>query len=321
MMIRFVLVGIIGSFAIVCASADRGEDLIAALSSDDPAVRRAAYTDIVKKEFESYHISAVAALLDSENPDVVRAASLALQGIVAPSTDATGLREIVGEALCGAIDTVENDHWLFWLLSYSGESNVCQRVGNMFGKEAFNDIVFTLEGIGGDAATRALIVQLSKSEDKERVALINAIGNLGGETATAALLNQATQPDPMGLAAIEALGRIGTPRAGIIIEQRLQRAFTMPVFMAYLKTTEALPLNERVLVYENILISSEDVRVRTAALRGLTETGGDSAIRSLLKALYSDDPAIHGAARNGLATINNDTTRVRIYGNSELRPW
>lgn len=313
--------GLLGACACGVAVADRGEDLIAALSSEDPAVRRAAYTEIAVHEFETYHIPAVAALLDHEDPDVVRGVSLALEGIIAPSTDAEGLREIVGEKLCDAIDAVENDHWLFWLLSYSGEPNVAARVGKMFGDAPFADVVLVLEGIGGEASVKALVRQLTKSTPDERVGLLHALGNLGGETAIAALLNQATQPDPVGIAAIEALGSIATPRALPVIETRLDDTFDPIVFSAYLKTIRTLPAEDALAAYDKLLKDSADSRVQAAALTGLANTGDDAAIRTLLTALYSDDPAIHGAARNGLITIENDTAdRVLVAAQKSAGP-
>jgi len=308
-----ILTGLLITFVSNVSLADRGEDLIAALSSDDGAIRRSAYTGIEKKEISADLIPSVAALLDHENPDIARAASLALEGIVAPFTDAEGLREIASEALCDAIDATENDHWLFWLLSYTGEPNVCARLGKMFGTERFEDVILALEGIRGEASVNAIVRQLTKSEPPERVALLNALGELGGETAIAALLNQAAQPDPIGLAAIEALGKTGTPRARSIIEDRLNSTFNDLVFTAYLKTLEALPKEERAHAYQNLLTADDDPTVQTAALAGLANTGTDAAIRTLLKALYSDDPAIHGAARNGLISIeSNNANRVLV---------
>jgi len=307
MMSRCVIGLLFCTFVSRIAAAELVDDLVAALSSEDSAVRRTAYTDIKSREIDPSVILGVAALLDHENPEVVRAATLALQGIVAPYTDSEGLREITGEALCDAIDVVENDHWLFWLLSYTGEKNVVARVGGMFGKSRFDDVVLALERIGGEASAKALVRQLTKSDDEERVALIHALGAVQGETAIAALLNQAAQPDPVGVAALNALGTIATPRALPIIEARLRNEFDPMMFNAFLKIVQTLPVEGAATSYENLLKNSEDTRVHTAALTGFAETGTDAAIRALLTALYSDDPAIHGTARNGLIAMESNT--------------
>jgi HEAT repeat protein len=304
---RWIPTLVICVFAGQFAVADFAEDLIAGLLSDDGAVRRNACALIKTREVPPETISQVAALLDHDNPEIVRTAKLALEGIVAPYTNADGLREITGDALCDAIDVVENDGWLFWLLSYTGEENVAARIGGMFSQSRFDDVVLALEGIGGEASAKALVRQLTKSEDKERIALIQALGAVQGETAIAALLNQATLPDPVGLAAIEALGTIATPRALPIIESRLESEFSPTVFGAYLRTVQTIPVEDAVTAYENLLKNNADTGVQAAVLTGLAGTGTDAAIRALLTALYSDDPAIHGAARNGLVAIKSDT--------------
>ena len=296
--------------AVTTAHADRIDDLLAALSSEDPATRGSVYNNIATMEIETYHIPRFAALLDHENPEVVRAGKLALEGMVAPLTDAEGLREIAGETLCDAIDAVENDGWLFWLLSYVAEPNVSARVGGYFGSARFDDVVTALQGIGGENSAKALVKQLTKSAPEERIAIVTALGEIGGETAIAALLNQAAQPDPVGLAAIAALGNARAPRALPIIEARMDAGFSAPVFSAYAKILEVLPEDEAIAAYESLL-KSENPAVQVAALTALAGTGNEAALRPMLSALYSDDPAIHGAARDGLATIENaNATRV-----------
>ncbi|MFO1499717.1 MAG: HEAT repeat domain-containing protein [Verrucomicrobiota bacterium] len=167
---------------------------------------------------------------------------------------------------------------------------------------------FALAAIPHPQATASLLKALERSQGAIKIGLINSLGNRGANEAIdvlGKLLSDTEFQEP----AAAALGRIGGEDACRWLRQALHSSSgdtTDRLADGYLACAEdfiAQGQSERaVAIYRELLVKRFDIRVRTAAMRGLVACSPEG-IRVTLSALQSDEPLLVRAARGCIQSM------------------
>ncbi|HEX7573054.1 MAG TPA: ThuA domain-containing protein, partial [Bacteroidota bacterium] len=179
-----------------------------------------------------------------------------------------------------------------------------------------------LEGIGGSVADAALAQALTTAHGRTLIGVITALGNRRVVRVTPALEMLASHGDPgAALAAVAALGKIGTPAAldglsRMIEESKGEIRAGIPDAMlscagrlrAEGDTSLALS------VYNALIRSGYPAPVRSAALRGIVVSDPGSGAKLIRETLSSGDASLHGAAARLLAEIPDIASIRSIAG-------
>lgn len=165
------------------------------------------------------------------------------------------------------------------------------------GDEILHDpAVHALRAIGTDVAVRSLVSGISKTEGKQRVALVKSIGDL---KATSPFVIQEILPiaesgDPqMAGIARYALANTGSPNAITLLSNP---EFADEYILLSKRLAEEGYQSESVQISREILNSNYNITVWAAALKILIQQEGSSALNELLDAAQDPDIELRSAA-------------------------
>jgi len=170
---------------------------------------------------------------------------------------------------------------------------------------------YALERISAPEAGDALRGSLSKVEGKERVGVINSLGQRRDPQAVALLVPLVTNPDqPTAVAAVNALGRIGDT-ASLKALAELRKSATGPiresVLDAHLRCLDAQVAKgdqaQALAGYRELYSSTEPAITRIGALRGIAILEGPKASQTLAEAVEKSDEDVRAVAIGLLAAI------------------
>ncbi len=326
---------------IAAAQEDIGA-LVRSLSSGDALARHAAFENAA--QFGPEAIIAVAPLLDNERPDVVYAATQALENIAGAATSAEETRKAASNALTVAALATQNRDPLLSLLAYVGDIEVLPALTNLLTKapESFDAALRAIESIGRNAAQRgnaagaetvcaALLSCLQRSEGRERIGIINAIGAAGSGCAVDALIAEVQVRGPSADAAAQALGYLGDIRAFDALWQQFERLGSDIALEACLRMIERQPDAKAAKLYARMLDRAQtqeiaaqegdarhtavsgDPRVLCPSLRGIGRTAASGkAVKVLLPFLRAARADVYGAARDALVAVRDETATRKM---------
>lgn len=301
------------------------QDLLKALTSEDAAVRQAAFE--IAAIYGPEAIVVIAPLLDNPSFEVERAAKMALEKIVGAASATEETRVQAARALAIAAISVKNRDWLLWLLSYTGgvESQEALLALLDTAPEQFQRILMALESIGqqrddtGAVAVleapelpKKLLAKFPQWSEGQQLAAINTLGALRAAAAVPDLLKLAKQPGAVGSAALEALGRIGTPEAADVLLDRFTEARTPEFLNAALRVAEHMESKSAFKFYRALqkvdlggAPESLIAAVECAALLGKARVASSTrVIKYILPALESERADVTGAAKQALLMLS-----------------
>lgn len=170
---------------------------------------------------------------------------------------------------------------------------------------------YALERISAPQAAEALRSALSKVSGKERVGVINSLGQKRDSLAVVLLAPLATNPDqPTAIAAVNALGRIGDA-ASLKALAELRKTATgpirEPVLDAYVRCLDDMVTRgdraQALVGYRELYSSTEPAMTRVAALRAIAGLEGPKATQTLAEAVGKGDEDVRAVAIGLLAAI------------------
>ncbi|MGC1481655.1 MAG: HEAT repeat domain-containing protein [Chthoniobacterales bacterium] len=188
-------------------------DAIATLSSEDRSERETAARHLVENEPDDSNVPALVAAFDNESDETTRRLlALAIGEIGAPAVDAIpGLASALGNDTVGPAAA--------WALSQIGQPALEPLVEALRSDEPSTVVnaAHGIEWLGQDAAPAEESVRevLVASDDVDtQVALVNALGGIGGQAAVDLLVESLSGQQPaVARAAMKALGRNGSEKA------------------------------------------------------------------------------------------------------------
>ena len=190
-------------------------------------------------------------------------------------------------------------------LSIAGMAESVPPLAALLADKDLSDIArYALERISDPAAAAAMRTALAKASGKQKVGLINSLGDRRDAPSLAAITAALADADPVvAEAAAAALGKIGGPEAMKALQGA--RAGAKPEVKATI--TDALMLcadrlvaekkaEEATAIYQEMYKPTEPKHVRMAALRGLVAAGGEKALPLLTEILGGTDAEMQAAA-------------------------
>ncbi|MCC6695967.1 MAG: HEAT repeat domain-containing protein [Candidatus Hydrogenedentes bacterium] len=305
------------SIVLISATAHAGiTELVAALSDPNGEARLAAIEAIAPGQYGADAIGPVAELLNNANPAIAGDARVALERVVGPLTQESSGKAAASTALLSALSTVENPagrRWVYWLISYAGGKEAVAPLVALLDKDSETSLaLFALQSIGGQEVADVLLAKLPEANDERRVAIINVLGAVGGTSTVAALAEEAKRDDPVGLAAIEALGRIGALESEPVLWDRLTQHAEPKSLSAYLRMVEKQSNGDALPLYQKLLTLKGDPKARCAALTGVGRTGDSNAVETVLPYLASERSDVHGAACSALVALPGEQVDAHL---------
>jgi HEAT repeat protein len=160
--------------------------------------------------------------------------------------------------------------------------------------------------VEGASAAPHLLAALDDADPWVRYFALRSIGQHGYPEALDAI-DRLAQADPAGqvrIAALEALGRIGGPRAAALLAPFTQDA-DLDIARAALEALGAIDQPGALPALQAALRADEPAR-RIAALRALAQRGGAAAVEPLLRAAADDDAQVAQVAIEALAQVGGE---------------
>ncbi len=181
---------------------------------------------------------------------------------------------------------------------------------------------YALERISAPQAAEALRAALSKVSGKERVGIINSLGQKRDSLAVALLVPLATNPDqPTAVAAVAALGRIGDDsslKALAGLRKTVSGPIRESVLDAYVRCLDDMVTRgdkaQALAGYRELYSSNEPAMTRVAALRGTAALEGPKATQTLADAVQKGDEDVRAVAIGLLAAISSPEVTGLLTG-------
>ena len=170
---------------------------------------------------------------------------------------------------------------------------------------------YALERISDPAALAAMRTALAKAAGKQKVGLINSLGDLRDAESIAAFGQAVGDTDPqIAEAAAAALGKIGTSDAARVLMDNRSRvkpdvkAAVTDSLLLCADRMAATKKEEAAVIYQLMFRPTEAKHVRVAALRGLIAAGGDSVLPMVTEILSGTDAEMQAAALRFLREVS-----------------
>ncbi len=181
---------------------------------------------------------------------------------------------------------------------------------------------YALERISAPQAAEALRAALSKVSGKERVGVINSLGQKRDSPAVALLAPLAMNPDqPTAIAAVAALGRIGDDasfKALAGLRKMLSGPIRESVLDAYVRCLDDMVTRgdkaQALAGYRELYSSTEPPMTRVAALRAIAGLEGPKATQTLAEAVEKGDDDVRAVAIGLLAAIPSPEVTSLLTG-------
>lgn len=308
-----------GAVAAQAATEAEVAEWIQQLSSEDAGTRQAACDRATEVGVAA--ITPLGALVGGENQPVAKAARLALERIVAQATrpGAEEERAAASDALIGLIQEGQpapTRQFAIRLLGDAGNEKAVAALAGLLDDEEWRERArWALERIASPAAAQALLKAVAGATGEFRAALIHSLGELGAAEAVPTLLRVIVQDtdNAVRLAVLEALGRIGDPRALPVFDAALNRVpeeVKPRILNPYLQLGEKLlaqgQTDQALSVFERTLAEATTEQHRCAGLIGLGRLERVESIPRMLPALADESPQVRAAAAAGLTGMKGE---------------
>jgi len=219
--------------------------------------------------------------------------------------------------------TLEGRKFVCEQLSLVGTKSSVPVLAGMLTDPSTSDMArYALERISAPEAGEALRTGLSKTSGKERVGVINSLGQRRDPAAVALLVPLATNQDqPTAIAAVTALGRIGDASSLKALAD-LRKSASGPtrdlILDAYVRCLDDLVAKgekaQALAGYRELYSSSEPSMTKVAALRGIAGLEGAKATQTLAEAVEKGDEDVRAVAIGLLASIPSQEVTGLLTG-------
>ena len=208
-------------------------------------------------------------------------------------------------ALLGTSASLDAKRFVCRQLSIVGTAESVPALSALLLDKDLSDMArYALERIADPSADAAIRAAMAKAAGKQKVGMINSLGQRRDAPSAAALTASLKDADPMvAAAAAAALGKIGGPEAAQALTAAQAAAspelkavindsllLCADRLMAEGKKDAAAPL------YADMYKPTQPKHLRMAALRGLIAAGGDKAVALLTEILAGTDADLQAAA-------------------------
>lgn len=190
-------------------------------------------------------------------------------------------------------------------LSIIGSDQAVPTLSAMLTRAATCDMArYALERIPGTAADKALREALPKVSGKEKIGVINTLGQRGDSQSAFPLRRLIYDSDQaVAVAAVSALGQIdGSRAAETLAELRGQTSGELRLLAsdAYLKCAERFAAqgeqSKALAIYRQLYAPDEPEQIRIAALGGIVAAMKEDAVEVILDVLKGEDQAMQSVA-------------------------
>ncbi len=301
-------------------SIDSKYGLADALASPLAEIREMAYNKA--GDFGPDAITVVAPLLDNDNPEVVRAAKIALEKIAGAATETAETRTEASRALAYATTIVDNRNELLRLLANTGTHEALEILWRISQtrEDSYDAALMAIENIAARSEPGVLmglslgmISSFRTEQGPKRIAMINAMGTIGLDDFVPHLIWE-VQNGPAKERAIEALGNIGHTAALDVVRAYYVEHLDNIALEAMLKIAEGLDAESAREFYNSLLASDKGTHARVAAISGISNVATVETLPMLIALLGDENIDIRGAAHCALVNLEGDqyTTRLVI---------
>ncbi|MCX7045623.1 MAG: PmoA family protein [Candidatus Sumerlaeota bacterium] len=258
-----------------------------------------------------------------------RQAVLAFEYLVSASAPDPAKRKALAEkmvAMLGKNDvTPDCKKILCWQLSLVASSSEIPALIALLGDKDLGFFArFALERMPGEEVSTALDNALITAKGEMAVGVINSLGERRDAKSLALIAGRLQDADAqVANAAVEALAKIGTYEAVMILRGQYDTSPTTSVASAWLQSAERFradgargdkQVTELTAAYEYLSARRMPPHVRIAAFPGLVETHKDRAPKLVMDALTGADPALQQAALRCLPAVANKQILAALAG-------
>jgi len=201
-------------------------------------------------------------------------------------------------ALAAADTTPDSKRFILRQLSLIGTAKEVPTIAPLLTDKDLSDMArYAIERIPDPSADAAMRAALSKATPKQKIGLINSLGQRKDVTSVPALIPLLKDADAGAAAAAgAALGKIATPEAcAAIAAARLAAPPAVKAVLddSYLLCADELlkqkKNDEAAAIYQGLFKVSEPKQIRMAALRGIVAAGGEKTLPLLTEILTGTD--------------------------------
>jgi HEAT repeat protein len=227
------------------------------------------------------------------------------------------LAKLLGEA------TLESKSFICRQLWFIGTADSVPAIAKLLMDEKTADIAcYAIGQNPSEEAGKALREALNKVSPKVQIRIINLLGDRGDNQSVEAIgkLVSGTEME-VGEAAVAALGKIGGARAiTFLIETRAKgdSELRFAATDAYLRCAEDLMFEgetkQATVIYKELASNNETPIIRSAAIKGLADIGGQDIVPLVIAALRDENRMVRTTARSCVRTMEGSGVTEQIAG-------
>lgn len=206
-------------------------------------------------------------------------------------------------------------------LSVIGSNASIDVLAGLLKDDQISDLArYALERIGGQRASDALLEALPDLPVKAQIAVISSLGNLRDQKAVNTVARFLDSSDiGLRLAALAALGKIGTPQAGEALIRALNQQDPLVrarLLDAAIECADRLAMgqmtDQAIAIYQRVYHADCDATFKVAALAGWIAADKASAARLIRSAIEQPDQVLAVAACGMIDMIPDTQSRVQL---------
>ena len=227
------------------------------------------------------------------------------------------LAELIAEA------TLESKSFICRQLWFIGTADSVPAIAKLLMDEETADIAcYAIGQNPSDEAGKALREALNKVSSKVQIRIINLLGDRGDNQSVEAIGKLVSGRErEVSEAAVAALGKIGGARAiKLLVETRAKgdSELRFAATDAYLRCAEDLmyegETKQATVIYKELAGKNETPIIRSAAIKGLADIGGQDIVPMVIAALRDENRMVRTTARSCVRTMEGSGVTELIAG-------
>jgi len=227
------------------------------------------------------------------------------------------LAELLGKA------TLESKSFICRQLWFIGTADSVPAIAKLLMNEETADIAcYAIGQNPSDEAGKALREALNKVSPKVQIRIINLLGDRGDNQSVEAIGNLVSGTGrEVSEAAVAALGKIGGAQAiKLLVETRAKgdSELRFAATDAYLRCAEDLMFEgetkQATVIYKELAGKNETPIIRSAAIKGLADIGGQNIVPLVIAALRDENRMVRTTARSCVRTMEGSGVTELIAG-------
>jgi HEAT repeat protein len=227
------------------------------------------------------------------------------------------LAELLAEA------TLESKSFICRQLWFIGTADSVPAIAKLLMDEETADIAcYAIGQNPSEEAGKALREALNKVSPKVQIRIINLLGDRGDNQSVEAIgILVVGKEREVSEAAVAALGKIGGVRSiTLLVETRAKgdSELRFAATDAYLRCAEDLmyegKIKQATVIYKELASKNETPIIRSAAIKGLADTGGQDIVPLVIAALRDENRMVRTTARSCVRTMEGSGVTEQISG-------